>query len=106
MEWKLGRGGGGRHRLDCVLALHPDNFNSCKLNQLSALPRGTTPEETEAMPERTPGEGAKSSGTAVSRCWSPASGTTLRELHRTYGCRCDPGTEGPGAATQRPQSSG
>lgn len=53
-------GGGGKHRLDCVLALHPDNLNSCKLNQLSGLPRGTTPEETEAMPERTSGEGAKS----------------------------------------------
>lgn len=51
---------GGKHRLDCVLTLQPDNLNSRKLNQLSGLPRGTTPEETEAMPERTPGEGAKS----------------------------------------------
>lgn len=59
--WNGSRGAGvGRHRLDCVLALHPDNLNSCKLTQLSGLPRGTTPEETEAMPERTPGEGAKS----------------------------------------------
>lgn len=53
--------GAGEHRLDCVLALQPDNLNSCQLNQLSGLPLGTTPEETEAMAERrTPGEGAKS----------------------------------------------
>lgn len=49
----------GEHRLDCVLTLQPNNLNSCQLNQFSGLPLGTTPEETEAMPERTPGEDAK-----------------------------------------------
>lgn len=59
MKWKSGRGG-GEAQVRLCFALHPHNLNSCKLDQLSGLPRGATPEETEAMPERTPGEGAKS----------------------------------------------
>lgn len=40
------------------------------------------------------------SGTAVSRRWSLVGGTIQRKLHRIYGCQCDPGTEGPGTATE------
>lgn len=98
--------GAGEHRLDCVLALQPDNLNACQLNQLSGLPLGTTPEETEAMAERrTPGEGAKSCECRSQAQLSADAGvwpaTQLRESRTGHGCRCDPGTEGPGTEPHR-----